>query len=46
MGFGSNRKNVLTCLGALDAVLSEMHAPINSGKAVAAAQAYYATVSV
>ncbi len=46
MGFGSNRKNVLTCLGALDAVLSEMHAPINSGKAVAAAQAYYATASV
>jgi alanine-glyoxylate transaminase/serine-glyoxylate transaminase/serine-pyruvate transaminase len=46
MGFGSNRKNVLNCLGALDAVLSEMHAPINSGKAVAAAHSYYATASV
>jgi alanine-glyoxylate transaminase/serine-glyoxylate transaminase/serine-pyruvate transaminase len=46
MGFGSNRKNVLNCLGALDAVLSEMHAPINSGKAVAIAHNYYATASV
>jgi alanine-glyoxylate transaminase/serine-glyoxylate transaminase/serine-pyruvate transaminase len=39
MGFASNEKNVLTCLGALDAVLSDMKAPINSGVAVGAAQA-------
>lgn len=38
MGFASNEKNILTCLGALDAVLSDMQAPINSGVAVAAAR--------
>jgi len=32
---------VLLCLGALDAVLSDMGAPINSGKAVSAAMAVY-----
>jgi len=37
MGFASNSKNVLNCLGALDAVLSDMGAPINGGKAVEAA---------
>ena len=37
MGFASNSKNVLNCLGALDAVLSDMGAPIKSGVAVAAA---------
>lgn len=37
MGFASNSTNVLTCLGALDAVLSDMGAPINGGKAVEAA---------
>jgi len=37
MGYGCNRRNVLTCLGALDAVLSDMQAPIHSGAAVAAA---------
>ncbi|MBK8103087.1 MAG: alanine--glyoxylate aminotransferase family protein [Cellvibrionales bacterium] len=42
MGFGCNQKNVLSVLGALDAVLSSMNAPINSGKAVAAAMAAYA----
>jgi alanine-glyoxylate transaminase/serine-glyoxylate transaminase/serine-pyruvate transaminase len=41
MGFASNQKNVLLCLTALDDVLSSMGASINSGKAVAAAQAYY-----
>jgi len=34
---------VLLCLGALDAVLTDMGAPINSGKAVSAALAVYKT---
>jgi alanine-glyoxylate transaminase/serine-glyoxylate transaminase/serine-pyruvate transaminase len=42
MGFSASQRNVLYCLQALDAVLSEMQAPIASGKAVAAAQAEYA----
>lgn len=42
MGFASNTTNVLNCLGALDAVLSSMGAPINSGVAVKAAQAHFA----
>ena len=42
MGESCCRTNVLLCLGALDAVLTDMGAPINSGKAVAAAQAVYA----
>ncbi|MEX1033750.1 MAG: alanine--glyoxylate aminotransferase family protein [Cellvibrionaceae bacterium] len=37
MGFASNRKNVLFCLGALDDTLSAMGADINSGVAVGAA---------
>ncbi|MEN8108014.1 MAG: alanine--glyoxylate aminotransferase family protein [Pseudomonadota bacterium] len=41
MGFASNKTNVLFCLGALDAVLSGMKAPITSGVAVAAAEAAY-----
>jgi len=41
MGYASNRKNVLFCLGALDAVLSGMKAPIRSGVAVGAARAVY-----
>jgi alanine-glyoxylate transaminase/serine-glyoxylate transaminase/serine-pyruvate transaminase len=41
MGESACKTNVLLCLGALDAVLTEMGAPINSGKAVAAAQAVY-----
>lgn len=41
MGFASNQTNVLFCLGALDAVLSGMKAPIKSGVAVAAARAVY-----
>jgi len=38
MGYASNSKNILFCLGALDAVLSGMSAPIEKGKAVAAAR--------
>jgi alanine-glyoxylate transaminase/serine-glyoxylate transaminase/serine-pyruvate transaminase len=41
MGFASNQTNVLFCLGALDAVLSGMKAPITSGVAVDAARATY-----
>jgi alanine-glyoxylate transaminase/serine-glyoxylate transaminase/serine-pyruvate transaminase len=41
MGFASNETNVLFCLGALDAVLSGMKAPITSGVAVDAARAVY-----
>ena len=41
MGYASNKTNVLFSLGALDAVLSGMKAPINSGVAVAAAGAVY-----
>ncbi len=41
MGFASNQTNVLFCLGALDAVLSSMKAPVHSGVAVAAARAVY-----
>ncbi|MFI0400413.1 MAG: pyridoxal-phosphate-dependent aminotransferase family protein [Thiolinea sp.] len=41
MGHASNMQNVLTCLGALDAVLSSMQAPIESGVAVRAAQGFY-----
>lgn len=41
MGHACNTKNVLTCLGALDAVLSSMKAPIESGVAVRTAQAFY-----
>ncbi|HUT41825.1 MAG TPA: alanine--glyoxylate aminotransferase family protein [Gammaproteobacteria bacterium] len=41
MGYASNQTNVLFCLGALDAVLSGMKAPIRSGVAVDAARAVY-----
>ena len=37
MGYASNAKNILYCLGALDAVLTSLKAPINSGAAVKAA---------
>ncbi|MGD8938491.1 MAG: alanine--glyoxylate aminotransferase family protein [Gammaproteobacteria bacterium] len=37
MGYASNAKNILYCLGALDAILSSMKAPINSGAGVKAA---------
>ncbi|MCC6798100.1 MAG: alanine--glyoxylate aminotransferase family protein [Candidatus Hydrogenedentes bacterium] len=42
MGHASNPKNVYTCLGAMDAVLSAMKAPVKSGVAVAAAKQVYA----
>jgi alanine-glyoxylate transaminase/serine-glyoxylate transaminase/serine-pyruvate transaminase len=42
MGHASNRRNVLLCLGALDAVLSDMKAPIKPGVAVEAAMEAYA----
>jgi alanine-glyoxylate transaminase/serine-glyoxylate transaminase/serine-pyruvate transaminase len=37
MGYASRVDNILLCLGALDAVLTDMKAPINSGVAVKAA---------
>ena len=39
MGYASNPTNVLFCLGALDAVLSGMQAPVTPGVGVAAARA-------
>lgn len=42
MGYASNRRNVLFCLGALDAVLADMGAPIESGAAVRAAMQAFA----
>ena len=41
MGFASSRKNVLFCLGALDAVLGDLGAPIQRGVAVDAANRVY-----
>ncbi len=43
MGYAANPKNVLLCLGALDAVLTGMGAPINSGMAVSAARQVLST---
>jgi alanine-glyoxylate transaminase/serine-glyoxylate transaminase/serine-pyruvate transaminase len=37
MGYASRPENILLCLGALDAVLTDMGAPINSGLAIRAA---------
>ncbi|MCW9058232.1 MAG: alanine--glyoxylate aminotransferase family protein [Gammaproteobacteria bacterium] len=42
MGFASSRKNVLFCLGALDAVLGDLGAPIQRGVAVETANRVYA----
>jgi len=42
MGHACNKTNVLFCLGALDAVLTNMGAKINSGQAVRAATDFYA----
>lgn len=39
MGYSSRAENILLCLGALDAVLTDMGAKINSGAAIPAAQA-------
>jgi len=41
MGFSCNQKNVLFCLGALEAVLADMGARIEKGVAVSAAAHYY-----
>jgi len=41
MGHASSQQNVLTCLGALDSVLTDMNAKIDSGKAVSAAMAAF-----
>jgi alanine-glyoxylate transaminase/serine-glyoxylate transaminase/serine-pyruvate transaminase len=41
MGYAANQKNVLLCLGALDVVLTDMDANINSGVAVSAANKIY-----
>lgn len=43
MGFASNETNVLNCLGAMDAVLSQMGAKFDSGSAVKAARASFAS---
>jgi alanine-glyoxylate transaminase / serine-glyoxylate transaminase / serine-pyruvate transaminase len=41
MGFASNKRNVLKCLGALEAVLASQGAAITTGAAIPAAQALY-----
>jgi len=41
MGYASNPKNVLLCLGALDAILRQQGISLDNGAAVAAAQAVY-----
>jgi alanine-glyoxylate transaminase/serine-glyoxylate transaminase/serine-pyruvate transaminase len=41
MGYGSNPKNVLLCVNALEAVLSQYNAHINKGVATSAVQAVY-----
>ncbi len=38
MGFSASAKNVVFCLSALEAVLTEMNAPIERGVAIKAAQ--------
>jgi len=38
MGHGARAENVILCLGALEAVLGEMNAPIEKGAAISAAQ--------
>ncbi len=41
MGYASNRRNVLFCLGALESVLRQQGARLDAGRTVAAAQAVY-----
>ncbi|MFQ5468715.1 MAG: pyridoxal-phosphate-dependent aminotransferase family protein [Gammaproteobacteria bacterium] len=41
MGYSSNERNVLLCLSALEEVLSEMGAPVNTGVALVAANRIY-----
>ncbi|MEJ2591525.1 MAG: alanine--glyoxylate aminotransferase family protein [Candidatus Thiodiazotropha sp.] len=38
MGFSARAENILLCVGALEAILSELDAPINTGVALAAVQ--------
>lgn len=38
MGYGAQPRNVLLCLAALEAVLTELHAPIVAGAAIPAAE--------
>ena len=45
MGESACKSNVLLCLGALDAVLTTMKAPINQGAAVTAALGVYGSVA-
>jgi len=45
MGHASCERNVLYCLGALEAVLGWQNATIRSGHAVAAAREYYASTA-
>ena len=40
MGYASNQKNVLFCLGALEAVLNDMGANVGTGAVSAAMQVY------
>ena len=42
MGYASNPKNVMLCVNALEAVLSQYNAPIHKGVATAAIQKAYA----
>ena len=41
MGYASNKKNVLLCLGALGSALSQQGVSVDSSAAIAAAQAVY-----
>ena len=43
MGHAANKKNVLLFLGAMDAVLGAMNAPVVRGVAVDSALAFYAS---
>jgi alanine-glyoxylate transaminase/serine-glyoxylate transaminase/serine-pyruvate transaminase len=43
MGYASKRRNVLLCLGALDAVLTDLGAAVKSGVGVQAAMQVYAS---
>lgn len=45
MGYAANRRNVLLCLGALEAVLRRNGARVNDGAAVSAAQLVYEAFS-
>jgi alanine-glyoxylate transaminase/serine-glyoxylate transaminase/serine-pyruvate transaminase len=42
MGYASRAENVLLCVSALEAVLSQSNAPIHPGQAIDAVQSVYA----